>query len=108
MQTAFKKAKISQNPNDLIDFATYQSVLSALRLGPPKKESTAEAVRFVSEFFGKDPSKGIISLEQMNKMMGMGEGKLTSAQLNHIATLSATSGAERGGQVNLSALTSMS
>ena len=107
VQTAFKKAKLSQNPNDTIDYATFQSVLASLSLGPPAKETTSQAIRLVTEFFGKDPSKGVITIDQMNKILVLGDNKLTTAQLNHVATLSATSGAERGGQVNLNALASL-
>jgi len=92
---------------DSVSFQAYQKVLKEVGKPLTDKDEISQSVKIVAEFFARDPAKGVITSEQAHKILATGENKLTTAQMNQISTLAATSGAERGGQMNLNTLVSL-
>jgi len=103
--SVFKQTNISTTLTDTITYDQFLALLSALPSLPSKSKQTVnDRCKVISEFFGNFGTPGNLTVEQANKMMVFGENRLTTAQLNQISTLAATSGAERGGNVNLKTL----
>ena len=92
---------------DKITLEVYQKLLQELPRPKMDRETVSQSVKIIAEFFGRDPAKGVVSVEQAQRVMLSGENKLTTAQMNQVSTLAATSGAERAGQINMNTLVAL-